>query len=210
MKSPCLRLLVALVGAMLLGPVPGAVASPSTPPSETAQACTDGGGVWVAVDLPEKTIAAGCAHNPSNGMDALRQIGVEPRQTPDKPGFVCAMQGLPEGACSRHEGYDKKTRSYWSYWHATAPGAPWSYSQQGAEQRKPPAGSVEGWRWGDKVQPRTTASPVAAPAEVPEPSSGTPWWVWAALAVTALGGLVVMWQRRRGNDADAEDVGADF
>ena len=112
------RVVVALVTVMACWvPAPSAFGQPTASASATAVECTGRGGVWVVVDTPDKPLAAGCAQRPSDGMDALHQIGVDIRQPPSQPGLVCELQGRPEDACS-HGGYDKSTRQFWSYWHA--------------------------------------------------------------------------------------------
>lgn len=173
-----------------------------------AAQCSASGGIWVVVDMPDKTIAAGCATKPTSGMDALKQIGVEVTTVPKQPAMICAIEGLPEKSCDMG-GYDKATKSYWSYWVADAPGKPWKMSQKGAPEQHSPAGAMEGWRWGDgSQQPRKAEAAVGQKTdEAKDEKSGgldaTTLWTLIGVGVAAVATLVVWVVRRRKPDAEA-------
>ena len=201
------RVIVALV-AVVAGWVPAtsAFGQPTASGSATAVDCTCHGGVWVVVDMPDKPLAAGCAHQPTDGMDALSQIGVDVRQPNSKPGLVCELQGRPQDACA-HGGYDKSTRQFWSYRHAASPADKWTFSTKGAAQYHPAAGSVEGWRWGTGkgFPPRQVSAARKPPAMPPESGhgSGPLTTIGVVVAVIALG-VGVWWTRRKQTRRDAE------
>ena len=203
------RIVIALATVMACWiPAPAAFGQPtpsaSAPP--TAADCTAPNGVWVVVDMPDEPLAAGCAQRPSDGMDALHQIGVDVRQPPSQPGLVCELQGRPEDSCS-HGGYDKSTRQFWSYWHATSPSDRWTFSSKGAAQYHPVAGSVEGWRWGTGkgFPPRQITTARKPPAMPPERGhgSGPLTTIGVIVAVIALG-AGGWWARRRQPRQDTE------
>ena len=201
------RVIVALV-AVVAGWVPAtsAFGQPTASGSATAVDCTCHGGVWVVVDMPDKPLAAGCAHQPTDGMDALSQIGVDVRQPNSKPGLVCELQGRPQDACA-HGGYDKSPRQFWSYWHAASPADKWTFSTKGADQYHPAAGSVEGWGWGTGkgFPPRQVSAARKPPAMPPESGhgSGPLTTIGVVVAVIALG-VGVWWTRRKQTRRDAE------
>ena len=201
------RVVVAIVTVIACwAPATSAFGQPTASASATAVECTGRGGVWVVVDMPDKPLAAGCAQQPSDGMDALHQIGVDVRQPPSQPGLVSELQGRPENACS-HGGYDKSTRQFWSYWHAASPSDKWTFSSKGAAQYHPAAGSVEGWRWGTgkDFPPRQVSVARKPPAMPPEPGhgSGPLATIGVIVAVIALG-VGVWWTRRRQTRKDTE------
>ena len=91
------RTVIALATVMACWiPAPAAFGQPTPSASAptTAADCTAHNGVWVVVDMPDEPLTAGCAQRPSDGMDALHQIGVDVRQPPSQPGLVCELQGL--------------------------------------------------------------------------------------------------------------------
>jgi Leucine-rich repeat (LRR) protein len=113
-----------------------------------ASACVNAGRVWVVVERDTGRQQGGCATRFGTGLEALASAGF----TPTGSGFVTAIDGYPSREIAD---------SYWSYWQATDPvtkdGAVsyrWSYSQAGADQHRPKAGSIEGWRFESwKVDP---------------------------------------------------------
>ena len=203
------RTVIALATVMACWiPAPAAFGQPTPSASAptTAADCTAHNGVWAVVDMPDEPLTAGCAQRPSDGMDALHQIGVDVRQPPSQPGLVCELQGRPEDACS-HGGYDKSTRQFWSYWHATSPSDRWTFSSKGAAQYHPVAGSVEGWRWGTGkgFPPRQITTARKPPAMPPERGhgSGPLTTIGVIVAVIALG-AGGWWARRRQPRQDTE------
>ena len=196
------RTRIALVAsACLLAPV----ASPAfaDAPASTAADCTSSGNVWVVVDMPDKTVAAGCATKPKNGLDALKQIGVEVTEVSGKDGMICELDKLPADACAT-DGYDAKTKSYWSYWSAPSPSGAWKFAEKGANENVPAAGTVEGWRWGDgSQQPRKAEAAIGQKAEETKDAAAedkgmnqTTLWTIIGAAAAALIALGVWGMRR--------------
>ena len=58
--------------------------------------------------------------------------------------------------------------TYWSYWHASTPGAAWKYSSEGAGTYDPAPGSVEGWRFDCGAAPGAASKCAASTRAVPE------------------------------------------
>ncbi|VEI03423.1 Uncharacterised protein [Acidipropionibacterium jensenii] len=188
--------LALLMATLLTAPTPALAVSPSPSPTSTGpnQAqCTASGGVWVIVDLPDAIMAANCAPHPADGIDALSQIGVT--ATPTSKNLICELQGRPINSCSKDKGFDRKTKEYWAYWHRSTPQAPWIYSERGANNYHPQPGSVEGWRWGAKVQPRWHTSPLIPPAMPPHKNGPLP--IFITLGVLILTAIIYWWWRRR-------------
>jgi hypothetical protein len=189
--------LALLMGVLLAAPASALAASPSPSPTPTGPnqtQCTASGGVWVIVDLPDATMAAGCANQPADGLDALNQIGVT--ATPTNKGLICELQGRPLDSCSKYKGFNKKTQEYWAYWHRNSPQGTWIYSQKGASNYHPQPGTVEGWRWGAKVQPRWHTSPLTPPAMPPRKNGPLPILITVGVLIVAA--IAYWWWRRRG------------
>lgn len=202
-----MRLGLALIMALLLStPTAALAASPTpspTPSGPNQSQCTAQGGVWVIVDLPQATMAAGCATNPRNGQDALEQIGVTTTST--SKGLICELQGRPLDSCSKYKGFNKKTGEYWGYWHRDSPQSGWTYSKKGATNYQPQAGTIEGWRWGAKVQPRWRTEPLAAPAMPPHKAGPLP--ILITLGVIVVGAVAFwIWRRRTAGPRAAEET----
>jgi len=111
----------------------------------------------------------GCSNgDPGTGVDALRSAGFSFQYSPREPGFVCTIDSNPgDGKCMKPK--------YWSYWHASKPGAAWTYSSEGAGTYNPTPGSVEGWRFDCGAAPGaasrcTTSSPKPSPKPSPRPA----------------------------------------
>ncbi|MSS46094.1 hypothetical protein FYJ43_08610 [Cutibacterium sp. WCA-380-WT-3A] len=119
-----------------------AQASPS-PATGTAQAkaiddCLKADNVWVFVITEDETVLSNqCVDSPASGAEALDKAGVTVQN--NKTGLICTMNDHP-ATCPK-----TFTGQYWAYYHASGAGAPWEYSQKGADQYKPAAGSIEGW-----------------------------------------------------------------
>lgn len=133
-------------------------------------ACPTPTGVTVVVDFGE--LGGGteirCAAGPqSSGIAALQNAGYSVgfvQRNSAQGLFVCRISGKP--------GFDKATCAdtppanfSWSYWNAQRGGS-WHYSNAGAGNRTPPAGSVEGWRFNAG---RPTWPTVEPPAVLVEP-----------------------------------------
>jgi hypothetical protein len=111
--------------------------------------------------------------DPGTGIEALTSAHFSYTYSPREPGFVCTINGNP----SNRECMKPK---YWSYWHASSPTGPWTYSSEGAGTYDPAPGSVEGWRFDCGAAPggasKCAASspkptPKPKPAPAPTPSS---------------------------------------
>jgi hypothetical protein len=158
-------LLTVLAGAAL-------VAVPARPAA--AAACSTGPGVTVVVDFA--SLGGGepvrcTSTDPATGLAALRDAGFSPTRAAQQPGyFVCRIDGKPASdPCQR----TSPASAYWSYWHAKRGGS-WTYSDQGAADYDPPAGSVEGWAFGAGKPPSTPPPPAAQPAAAPAAPSAPP------------------------------------
>ena len=84
---------------------------------------------------------------PSNAADALVATGFDPVGVASYGGlaFICQIAGYPQGEdCST----TPPGNAYWSFWYANAGENSWTYSQYGAENLHPVAGSVEAWVFG--------------------------------------------------------------
>lgn len=171
----------------------GLAASPSSagPTSEpiadrsamsTPGACPTSAGVTVIIDFQEfeeddSFAYIRCAPNaPSSGFEALEQAGIDHTPTTRSPGFLCRIAGIPAAggtlvkspkqgdpstvsdACQ----VPSPTTAYWSYWLAPRGGS-WCYSNFGAGNRKPPAGTVEGWSFVLNRSSSATPPPRIAP-----------------------------------------------
>jgi hypothetical protein len=116
--------------------------------------------------------------DPSTGLDALTKAKFSWAFHPRQNGFVCRIKNLPAA------GQDCMKPKYWAYWHASKPGAAWSYSSEGAGSYNPAPGSVEGWRFdcgaapgaGTKCaasSPKPSPKPAPAPTPSSKPSAGS-------------------------------------
>lgn len=127
--------------------------------------CLDAGGVTVVVDFQElggQTIVRCAVGAQATGLAALKAAGIEVTGT-NRWGesFVCRLEGKP--GPDREPCVDTPpTSAYWSYWHAPDGGS-WTYSQQGATYRTPPAGSFEGWSFSLDHDEDSAPAPRVAP-----------------------------------------------
>ena len=173
MTSRTRRAALALVGGVVaLGSVivPSA-ASPAPAPAALAGACTDATGITVVVDFSAfgDGVVVRCAPQPvRSGFDALTRAGFTFAGTTQFPGLLCRINGEP--ASDPCHGAPPPN-AYWGYWHAPRGGS-WTYSTSGAGSRVPPAGSVEGWSFGDRDEPGM--APPAAGDDPDDPSAHDP------------------------------------
>lgn len=127
-----------LLAAGALGWAPAASARP-------AAACPVGDGITVVVDFGPLGggVQIRCVTTSvSSGFDALEKAGFTYAGAQRFPGLLCRIDGKPaDDPCVSAP----PSNRYWAYWTATAPGGSWTYSDQGAGNRVPPPGSVEGW-----------------------------------------------------------------
>lgn len=137
----------------------------------TSGACTSNNGVTVVVDfghLGGGTTVRCAPGSQSTGVSALRNAGFGVTNLSKDSAFgffVCRINGQPSHADEKCLTAPPRS-SYWSYWHASRGGS-WTFSSMGAGSRTPPAGSVEGWRFGGGGSLRPSAAP---PAKIPSDS----------------------------------------
>ncbi|MBO4211009.1 hypothetical protein GSF22_34220, partial [Micromonospora echinofusca] len=109
--------------------------------------CPDASGVTVVVDftaLGGGTVIRCAGGEQSSGLAALRNAGFSVAGTLRwGESFVCRIDGRP-GPDDEKCVDTPPASAYWSYWHAPNGGS-WTYSSQGVLNRRPPAGSFEGW-----------------------------------------------------------------
>ncbi|MEV0944078.1 hypothetical protein AB0I90_27385 [Micromonospora wenchangensis] len=161
-----------------------AVSSVSWPGSPAAAAgsagyCPDASGVTVVVDFNELgggTVVRCASGTQATGLAALKNAGFEITGTLRwGEGFICRIDGKPSAASEKCVDTPPAS-AYWSYWHA-ANGGGWAYSDKGVLNRKPPAGSFEGWSFSlnrnasDAPRPKVTPK---RPAPAPPPPTSPP------------------------------------
>lgn len=115
-------------------------------PKVVGEACEGTEGVTVIVDLAyfDGTIQQRCAEGEQeNGWTALENAGFALGSVPGfEGGAICTIDDLPKA------GYPECWyNGFWSYYHSENNDGPWEFSNWGAANRTPPAGSVEGWRY---------------------------------------------------------------
>jgi hypothetical protein len=131
------------------------------PPAQarTTAACPSGGGITVVVDFGSQGggVQVRCVTEAvTSGFDALKKAGFGYQGTTRFPGLLCRIDGKPaDDPCVNAPPPDR----YWAYWTASGPGAGWTYSDQGAGNRVPPAGSVEGWAFSDGCDRKPGSGP---------------------------------------------------
>lgn len=201
---------------------PRPLPQPTAAGANAVGACLAAGEVWLIVSDEVGTIHANqCVGTPRSGEQALADGGM--RLEFGRSRLVCTIDGHPDTCPANFTG------QYWHYYHAL-PGQPWTYSQQGAGSRTPPAGSLEGWCYNSNSEdsctppqllitqsgavvapPGVAASDLADPpvmlnAPVPHPT-GTPWeLILAATALVAVAALA-WWWRRHPSSGEAEPGG---
>ncbi|MFY1593562.1 hypothetical protein [Micromonospora sp. WMMD737] len=141
--------------------------------------CPDASGVTVVVDFNELgggTVVRCARGEQSTGLAALKNAGFQMTGTLRwGEGFVCRIEGKPSTASEKCVDTPPAS-AYWSYWHATSGGS-WTYSDKGVLNRKPPAGSFEGWSFSLNRNASDAPRPGAAPrrpAPPPPPPSPRP------------------------------------
>lgn len=131
-----------------------------------ADTCGTAAGVSVVVDFGGLGggVQTGCAPgDPTSGLAALQSAGFGYSFVPNRPGFVCRVNSLPD-PCN-----GAPAHAYWSYWYAPA-GGTWTYSNLGAASRDPAPGSAEGWAFGDGDPPGVPPPQAAPPGPAPTPT----------------------------------------
>ncbi|WP_341716475.1 hypothetical protein QQG74_20970 [Micromonospora sp. FIMYZ51] len=154
---------------VLVGPRPAVAAG-------SAGYCPDTGGVTVVVDFKELgggTVVRCALGDQTTGLAALKNAGFQITGTLRwGEGFVCRIGGKP--SASEEKCVDTPPASaYWSYWHAPNGGS-WTYSDKGVLNRKPPAGSFEGWSFSLNRNSDNAPRPAVAPTRPAPPPRTTP------------------------------------
>lgn len=175
---PMLACAAAIAGALVCAaPAPSGasdavLASDAMATSDASSAWSDGAcsaspGVTVVVDF--RSLGGGihvrCAPGAvTSGFDALAQAGIAYDTAIRSSGFLCRIAGKPASdPCID----TSPASAHWSYWLAER-GGQWCYSNLGAGNRRPPAGTVEGWSFSEgsgatSARPPGTEPPPALP-----------------------------------------------
>jgi hypothetical protein len=159
--------------------VAGGLSWPAAPASaQSAQsydgACTDNAGVTVVVDFQDLGggVSVRCAPDDvTSGLDALDKADISWEGTVRFPGFVCRIAGQPgpdDDPCVN----TPPDTAHWTYWVAPRGGA-WCYSSFGAGNRRPPAGTVEGWSFAKNRSGSDLPTPGYDPPPPPEGLAAT-------------------------------------
>ncbi|MEU5551400.1 hypothetical protein ABZ738_16655 [Micromonospora sp. NPDC047793] len=163
-------LVLALAGASTaVGAVPAQAAG-------RAGHCPDANGVTVVVDFKELGggVVVRCAPgDQATGLAALKNAGFQIAGTLRwGEGFICRIEGKPSTATEKCVDTPPAS-AYWSYWHAPDGGS-WAYSDRGVLNRKPPAGSFEGWSFSFNRSADNAPRPAVAPNRPAPPPRTTP------------------------------------
>lgn len=135
--------------------------------------CSTADGVTVVVDF--RSLGGGvvvrCAPGQAaSGFDALARAGIAFDTAVRSPGFLCRIAGKPASdPCID----PSPAGAHWSYWLADGRGR-WCYSNLGAANRRPPAGTVEGWSFVQGSGPESSLPPGIDPPAVPAGSKSLP------------------------------------
>ncbi|MFV2114710.1 hypothetical protein ACFHW0_20565 [Micromonospora sp. LOL_025] len=156
----------------------GTVVGSGTPASAAGSAgyCPDASGVTVVVDFHELgggTVVRCARGEQPTGLAALKNAGFQVTGTLRwGEGFVCRIEGKPSTASEKCVDTPPAS-AYWSYWHA-ASGGNWTYSDKGVLNRRPPAGSFEGWSFSLNRDASDAPRPGAAPRRPAPPPPPPP------------------------------------
>ncbi|MFI7025481.1 hypothetical protein ACIBMZ_22480 [Micromonospora sp. NPDC049900] len=138
--------------------------------------CPDADGVTVVVDFKELGggVVVRCAPgDQATGLSALKNAGFQIAGTLRwGEGFICRIEGKPAAATEKCVDTPPAS-AYWSYWHAPDGGS-WTYSDRGVLNRKPPAGSFEGWSFSLNRSADNAPRPAVAPNRPAPPPRTTP------------------------------------
>ncbi|GIJ69504.1 hypothetical protein Voc01_044210 [Virgisporangium ochraceum] len=178
-----MRRLLGAASAVVLAVAGGAAfAAPAAHAAGTAGYCPDANGVTVVVDFNDLGggVVVRCAPgDQATGLSALKNAGFTIAGTTRwGEGFVCRIEGRPTVATEPCRDTPPAS-AYWSYWHASNGGS-WTYSDKGVQNRRPPAGSFEGWSFSTNrtqaTAPRPDTAPTRpaapAPPQQPPPANG--------------------------------------
>lgn len=153
-----LRHAAAAGAALVLAAITAASAGPAAAAARPLVQCTATTGVIVAVDFGHwgGPVLRSCGTTPTTGYALLNQGGwVTAGTEHDGPGFICRIgySGYRHGtqyptpaqeACVQ----TPPAGAYWAFWQAGPGQNTWAYSQAGAVNYHPQAGSVGLWVFG--------------------------------------------------------------
>ena len=165
-------LVLAAAGTATAGTAASLIVTVAPAGAQSIAACSATTGVIVVVDFAHwgGTVERACAATPTTGYDALQTAGFATAgDTQNGAAYVCRIDTEPTSAqtpCTT----TPPISAYWSYWHAVAGQATWSYSQAGAMSYQPPVGSVTVWVFGAGTRP--TFSPTTVRVAGTGPSAG--------------------------------------
>lgn len=182
---------------MALGPVPVASAAPVMPAQATDD-CLAQGKVWLVVqDSSGKMLADTCTDVAASGEKLLTGAGLQ--FTKDAKGqMICTIAGEPATCPTKFDG------NFWHYYTAGKDGK-WVFSQVGANESKPKAGTMEGWCYGKECTPGKAGQSAPTPSATPTPAAApasddkqSPWaWLLLPLALVALGAWYLSRRNRK-------------
>jgi hypothetical protein len=164
-RGPTWLTVIALGAA---GSTVGLIVAPPAANADPIGSCSTTTGVIVAVDFAAwgGNIERGCDATLSTGYDALHVAGFTTAgDTQDGPTFICRINNEPPPAQENCVA-TPPAGAYWSYWHADVGQNTWSYSEVGAANYHPPAGSVDAWTFGATDIDGTTGQPSFSPNAV--------------------------------------------
>ncbi|MFY1704885.1 hypothetical protein ACN28G_24730 [Micromonospora sp. WMMA1923] len=165
-------------GLVVVGVLAGTVGVPGPAASAAGSAgyCPDASGVTVVVDFNELgggTVVRCAPGAQSTGLTALKDAGFQVTGTLRwGEGFICRIEGKPSAAAEKCVDTPPAS-AYWSYWHAQDGGS-WAYSDKGVLNRRPPAGSFEGWSFSLNRSGNDAPRPDVAPKRPAPPPPAPP------------------------------------
>lgn len=176
------NMLATLQGGLILG-----YDGPSG--DDASAACLADDNVWVVVQSPD-WVTTGCATEFGTGEEALTSAGMAIEH--NASGMICQINNFP-ATC------DAAPMPYWAYSHAVA-GGPWETAVIGADERTPPAGSIEGWRFGTGEAPEVIVASGEQPTSNESADEGSPMGLYLTIggvvvAAIAVAG-VLFWRRK--------------
>jgi hypothetical protein len=164
--------------------------------------CSTTTGVIVVVDFSpwDGAIERGCDGSLTTGYDALQRAGFTTTGTEQEgAAFVCRILDPANGVAEPPATEDPcvstpPANAYWSFWYAPAGDTTtWQYSQQGAMDFEPTAGSTDAWVFGGDNPPTVLpkavqATNVGPTGTTPPPPPTSPSPTSAPSAPTSVGG----------------------
>jgi hypothetical protein len=164
--------LIALVAFVAIGGLISTIPSdtPSAKPSHVSTGqCETGAGVSLVVDFgssSNKEVSEFCVKDfDASGWDIFAAAGVEVEGTAEYPtGFVCRISGWPSKQVQPCTKTPTAAQGSWGYFVAEPNDSDWKFSGQGAANRTPSCGAVEGWRFIEPGESASQSAPRVKPA----------------------------------------------